>query len=568
MNEWMKKFFEQLKTLWSKWTLLQKLILAGIVLAAIAGTVLLFRVSSAPTMVRLISTPIKTDDELRLITSRLDEERIPFEVGEGNVLYVKDEKIRAQANSILLREDLIPKGTDPWSVFAIDRFTVTDFERNVNLRRAVVQEVRRHIESLGDVDKANVVIEIPEKELFAKDQNPVTASVILYSKPGSDIAANRKKLEGIQKIIQFAVGGLAPENIVITDQNGVVLNDFASMADFDRLERTKREQQLIQRLETQYRAAVLRALQQIYTEDRVRDLNIKIDMDMSKKSVQTEEFFPFTVKPDNPTTPYDDSEVVPSVTRSTNETRYEYQGTGFNPEGPAGAEGQTAPAYKDLQNMVGKATQTQTLRNEEINKRNIEEDRSPSIDRVTISVNIDGVWTRKIDDKGRPVLKPDGGIEREYEPVPSAELKAAEALIQNAVGYSRARGDSVTVQNIRFDRTAQFRAEDEEFLRKQQVSQIILFSLIGLAVLMVSFIVFRLVSRELERRRRLAEEKRALEAQMLRENAIRQAEEQSIEVSMSVEERKRLELQEHAINMAKEHPEDVAQLIRTWLREE
>jgi hypothetical protein len=64
----------------------------------------------------------------------------------------------------------------------------------------------------------------------------------------------------------------------------------------------------------------------------------------------------------------------------------------------------------------------------------------------------------------------------------------------------------------------------------------------------------------------LAEEKRALEAQMLRENAIRQAEEQSIEVSMSVEERKRLELQEHAINMAKEHPEDVAQLIRTWLR--
>ncbi len=568
MNEWMKKFFEQLKALWSKWTLVQKLILAGIVLAAVVGTVFLFRVSSAPTMVRLISTPIKTDDELRLITSRLDEERIPFEVGEGNVLYVKDEKIRAQANAVLLREDLIPKGTDPWSVFAIDRFTVTDFERNVNLRRAIVQEVRRHIESLGDVDKANVVIEIPEKELFSQDQNPVTASVILYPKPGSDITANRKKLEGVQKIIQFAVAGLAPENIVITDQNGVILNDFASMAGLDRIDLTKREQQLIQRLETQYRAAVLRSLQQIYTEDRVRDLNIKIDMDMSKKSIQTEEFFPFTVRPDNPTTPYDDSEIVPSVTRSTSETRYEYQGTGFNPEGPAGAEGQTAPAYKDLQNMVGKATQTQSLRNEEINKRSIDEDRSPSIDRVTISVNIDGVWARKIDEKGRPVIRPDGGIEREYEAIPSTELKAAEALIQNAIGYNRARGDSVTVQNIRFDRTAQFRAEDEEFLRRQQVSQIILFSLIGLAVLMVSFIVFRLVSRELERRRRLAEEKRALEAQMLRENAIRQAEEQSIEVSMSVEERKRLELQEHAINMAKEHPEDVAQLIRTWLREE
>jgi flagellar M-ring protein FliF len=248
-----KKFFGQLKTLWSKWTLVQKLILAGIVVAAVVGLVLVLRVSSEPTMVRLISTPIKTEDELRLITSRLDEERIPFEVGEGNVLYVKDEKIRAQANAVLLREDLIPKGTDPWSVFAIDRFTVTDFERNVNLRRAIVQEVRRHIESLADVDKANVVIEIPEKELFSQDQNPVTASVILYPKPGSDITTNRKKLEGVQKIIQFAVAGLSPENIVITDQNGVMLNDFSSLADFDRLERTKREQQLIQRLETQYR---------------------------------------------------------------------------------------------------------------------------------------------------------------------------------------------------------------------------------------------------------------------------------------------------------------------------
>ncbi|MBL8965452.1 MAG: flagellar M-ring protein FliF, partial [Spirochaetaceae bacterium] len=121
---------------------------------------------------------------------------------------------------------------------------------------------------------------------------------------------------------------------------------------------------------------------------------------------------------------------------------------------------------------------------------------------------------------------------------------------------------------IRFDRSAQFLEEDAAYRRKQQMNQIILFSLIGLAVLMIGFIVFRIVSRELERRRRILEEKRALEQQMLRENAIRQAEEQNIEVSMSVEERKRLELQEHAINMAKEHPEDVAQLIRTWIREE
>ena len=568
MNEAIKKFLEQAKALWAKWTLVQKLILGGIVLACVIAIVLLVRVSAAPTMVKLLGTPIKTDDELRLITSRLDTEGIPYQVGAENQVLVKDEKTALRAKGILIREDLIPKGTDPWAIFDVQRWTTTDFERNVNLRRAVIGQVTRQIEALDDVDKANVTVVMPDKELFQEDQKPVTASVILFAKPGSDLAQNRKKIEGVQKILKFAVEGLKDEDIVITDQDGIILNDFTNLADFDRLEKTKREQKIIQELEAKYRASVLKALQQIYTADRVRDLNIKIDMDMSKKLVKTQEFYPVTIKPDNPRTPYDDSVIVPSVTRSKEETNSEWQGTGFNPEGPAGAEGQTAPAYKDLQNMQGKYTTKTVKDNEEINQRNIDEDRSPSIERITASVNIDGVWQWKYDDKGRIKFMPQGGIDREYVPIPTEELKQAEALIQGAIGYNRDRGDSVSVQNIRFDRNVQFKNEDEGYFRKQQTNQIILYSLIGLAVIMIAFIVFRVVSRELERRRRISEEKRAIEQSMLRENAIRQAEEQNIEVSMSVEERKRLELQEQAINMAKEHPEDVAQLIRTWLREE
>ena len=74
--------------------------------------------------------------------------------------------------------------------------------------------------------------------------------------------------------------------------------------------------------------------------------------------------------------------------------------------------------------------------------------------------------------------------------------------------------------------------------------------------------------REVERRRRLKEEERLRNQQLEREKRLWDAEQAGMEVSMSVEERKRLELQENAINMAKEHPEDVALLIRTWLMEE
>ncbi len=95
-----------------------------------------------------------------------------------------------------------------------------------------------------------------------------------------------------------------------------------------------------------------------------------------------------------------------------------------------------------------------------------------------------------------------------------------------------------------------------------------MFSLIGLAIIIVSAVLFRLISKELERRRRLREEELSRQHQAMREAALRSAEEEGIDVEMSVQERARIEMQENAINMAREHPEDVAQLIRTWLAEE
>jgi flagellar M-ring protein FliF len=418
------------------------------------------------------------------------------------------------------------------------------------------------------VDDANVAIVFPEKELFLSDQKPITASVIITPKPGSDITANRKKIEGIQKTLKFAVEGLSDEFISITDQTGLMLNDFTGMADMDRLTRIEREQKFIRQQEAQYRAIVLTGLQKTYTSDRVRDLNIKIDMDMSKKAIDTEEFFPITIKPRTPGLPYDDSELAQSITRSKSTSDTKWEGTGYNPEGPAGVEGQTPPAFKDMSNLYGRMTQATNTHNEEINRKVTQEERSPQIDRMTVSVNIDGKWKWKYDEKGNPVVLPDGTIDREYTPVPPEELRSTQLLIQSAVGYNAARGDSVTVQNIQFDRTREFAEEDAAYFRKKQIQTTVLIFLLGLTILLVSFIIFRLISRELERRRRLAEDERARREQALRESAIATAEEEGVDVSISVEERTRMELLESVANMAKEHPEDCAQLIRTWLLEE
>lgn len=567
MNEWLKKLLSQIQTLWTKWTVIQKGIFAAIAVVAIVAVILLFSVSASPTMVPLIDTPINDEFLRDKIIIRLNEENVRTTVSANGMIHVPDEASARRMRALLIREDLIPQGTDPWALFDVERWTITDFERNVNKRRAIIEEVRQHIKALDDIDDASVVVNIPENTLFMEDQNPVSASVVLYPKPGSDIVTNRGKVEGIQKILKYAVEGLEDDNITIADNTGVVLNDFEGMREWDRLSRIEKEQKLIAQLEAQYRVRILNALQHIYGMDRVRDLNLKVDMDMSDKQVVTKDYLPTVIRPDNPETPYDDSEIVPSVTLSSETSTTRWQGSGFNPEGPAGVEGQTAPAYKDMSNLYGLSEQSIVKKNELVGERQTSETVSPSMGRRTVSVNIDGIWVKKRDENGNYIVT-NGQIEREYVAISSEELQSAQKAVQDAIGFNRARGDSVSVLNIQFDRSAEFAKEDLAYLKKKQTEQTILYSLIALAVILVSFIIYRMITRELERRRRLKEEELLRKHQMEREKTLWEAEQAGMEVSMSVEERKRLELQENAINMAKEHPEDVALLIRTWLMEE
>ena len=568
MNEWLKKLLTQVKDLWAKGSLVQKVIFIGIILLVIGAIILILTLSSTPTSVALYNIAITDEAARDKILYRLSEENIPVSVNAAGILTVPDEATARKARTILVREDLTPSNVSPWNLFDTERWTTTDFERNVNLLRSITSQVTQHIESLEEVDRANVVITMPERTLFASDQNPTTASVIIYQRPGSDILTNKKKIQGIQKLLMFAVEGLKEENISIADSTGAILNDFAGMEDIERVDVVAKEQKLIATLETQYRAKVLTALQQIFGADRVRDLNIKIDMDMSKRLVSATEYSPITIKSDNPDTPYDDSQLVESITLSSETVTKRWTGTGYNPEGPAGAEGQTPPVYSDMSNLYGLSEESGVKKNEVINTKQIQEEKSPTIDRVTVSVNIDGTWRKKYDEKGQIIFLPNGAIDREYIPIDPAILTNAQSLVQDAIGYNRTRGDSVSVQNIQFDRTAQFEAEDAAFLRAQQTRRTVFYVLTGIVAVLLAFMIFRVISREIEKRRRLREEELLRKHRMEREKILWESEQAGMEVTMSVEERKRAELQENAIAMAKDHPEDVAMLIRTWLMEE
>jgi flagellar M-ring protein FliF len=336
----------------------------------------------------------------------------------------------------------------------------------------------------------------------------------------------------------------------------------------DRLNIIEREQRQRQALEARLSAQVLRELQNIFSADRVRGLNVSIEMDMSLMTVETNEIIPTVIRERTPGLPFDDSEILPYLMLSLSESETRWRGSGIHPEGPPGVEGHVPPAFRDMTNHYGEMIQETRVHNHEMGRRRIQEERSPQIGRTTVSVNIDGTWRIAHDERGNPVIAPDGSIQREYTPLPEEQRLAAVSLVQNAIGFSAARGDSVTVQNIAVDRSAQFAEEDAAYFRQRQMETMVLVFLLGVVLLLVGFVVFRIVAREMERRRRLQEEERARREQQLRESAMAEAEQDGLDVSISVEDRGRMELMESVVNLAKEHPEDCARLLRTWLLEE
>lgn len=570
MNEWFKNMIEKFQNFWKTSSVIVKVIVIGIALAVVGAVIFAVNVSGSDSTVKLFPQAVTDESVRNQILDRVARENVQVYVNDEGVISVNDEKTARRIRTLLSVEGLAPSNYDPFAEFYNRSWSTTDAEQNVRRKNAISAALKQHLESLSDIDVAFVTLVLPDKALFASEQNPVTASIAIRPSRTSDILSDRRKVKGIQDYILKAVEGLSAENLTIIDQNGHILNDFEGMAESDRVSIIEKQQKLIRKMEAQLEAKVLAALQNNYTSDRITDVIAHYEMDMSEKNSDSTIYSPIQIRPDNPDTPYDDSEYRDTLPISQQTVTKEWQGTGYNPEGPAGVEGQTPPVYSDVSNVIGKSTETGVSQNNVINTTHITEKVAPQPGRITISANIDGVWKLKKDPKTHEYVinEEDGSLVREYTPISPEDLAKIKEYVEAAVGFSKSRNDIVTITNIPIDHTQEFREFDEAYFKKLQTRRTVLLVLVAVAVVLIGFILFRIISKEIERRRRAREEELLRQQQLAREQALWEAKDEAQTVTMSVEESRRAELQENAINMAKEHPEDVAMLIRTWLMEE
>ncbi|MCL1834073.1 MAG: flagellar M-ring protein FliF, partial [Leptospirales bacterium] len=447
-------------------------------------------------------------------------------------------------------------------------WALTDKELDVKYMRALRGEIQKHIESLKNIDKASVEIAMSDDTIYYENQTPYTAAVTVHLAPGYD-KLSTKEIKGITFLVSRSVPRLKPENVTVTDEFGKIISDFD-----DDLENLKGEYTIIEyrkKIEEQARVRMLKdirdGLEKIYTPDRIQIVRLNMDFNWDKISEEQTEYTPITWTPDDPTVPYSTREVKESISVSNKKTARHFQGHGWNPEGPAGTDSNTPPGYKAADDQFAKYDETEDIVNNAVNKTTRSISRAPyDISRVSMSVAIDGLQDLPRLPNGEYDLDPNKSPVQTL--LTAEELKKAENIVKSAINFNIARGDKVTVENIMFDRTSYWNSLRDEFRKKEQIKMLVLAILIALAVLFVGFILFKSIQRELERRRRAREEALALEQQRMREAALKAAEAEGIDVELSLEERARLELQQSALQLAKERPDDVAKLLRTWLAEE
>ena len=106
---------------------------------------------------------------------------------------------------------------------------------NVNMLRALEGELSRTISSLSQVESARVHLVMPRQEIFSRDKQEPTASVMLKLRGMSDLS--KEQVGGITHLVAAAVPGLKPSKVTLLDSNGHLLaggggddNDSANVA--------------------------------------------------------------------------------------------------------------------------------------------------------------------------------------------------------------------------------------------------------------------------------------------------------------------------------------------------
>lgn len=565
MQDFINKLISQVKNIFSKTTKVQKAIVIGILVVALGAIIATIILSSRRTGTLLFQKALSQEDA-RNVISVLEASNIKYQYRNGFIT-LNNMSDKAKAELELVKEGKMPTSLDGWELFDSPRIGITDVELDINKRRSLTKAITQLLTKLEFVQEATVDLAFPKKEYLTDVDAPVTASVVIKAEPfKEEILRDPKTVRGLQRLIAMGVDKLQPEFVTITDSVGLVLTDFTDEAANLKLKVAQEELKIVDRERKKIENKIRQTLGRIYT-NRV-ETTIALELIWDEVTITNNSVMPIVLKEDDPSTPYDDSIITNKVQVSSRTVTEDWKGQQFIPQGAAGAEENVPPGYKDKTDRWQTYTKTDTQDNYELSKRyEAIKKGSYQIGKISAAVALDGRWTRVYDERGNPVITNGTSYVREYHPVSAEEIRNVTSLVQAAIGYNLKRGDQVSVTHLQFDHWDRFDAEDARIMRNNFIKKTLVIAMISLLALFILVLIVRAIQKELARRRRLREEELERKQMEMRRQAMMNVNEEPI-TEMNLEDAARKKLMEEVIRVSHERPEDVAQLLRTWMADD
>jgi flagellar M-ring protein FliF len=213
-------FLQKIVAVWQKINVVQRALLIAIILAMGAIGTLLTHWAKLPDMQILYAD--LNPEEASKITDKISEKGIAYELRNGGKsVYAPSEKIYQLR--IDLAKDGLPGGDKGgYSLFDNEKIGISPFVQNVNLKRALQDELAKSIQMIDGVLLARIHIVSNEQAIFNASQSQKSASVVLKLKPGYRLS--NTNIAAIANLVAGSVEGLKTENITIVDSDGRLLS--------------------------------------------------------------------------------------------------------------------------------------------------------------------------------------------------------------------------------------------------------------------------------------------------------------------------------------------------------
>ena len=361
-------------------------------------------------------------EQATTIMGKLREKNIDFRIEDGGAtITVPNQLVHTTQMAMAAELGGTKIGTiGGLELFDKQDFGATSYAQRINYQRALQGELTRAINSLDAVKQSKVILALPAKKTFLEEGGKPTASVVVELHPGKSLT--EEQVKGITYLVANAVEGLEAEKITVVDQRGKMLSkshDAATSGSTAVMEmQAKKERELEDKLES--------ILSRVVGSGKVI---ARVNVQMNARQINTVE-----EKVDA-----DGAAVLSQVTEDEN-----LNGSRTNPTGVPGSRA----------NIPGAGDTGQVGFNQDVNKelkninykvpttvRNIREG-AGAIERISVAVLVDGVTVNKTGENG--------DVTSEYQERTAAELAKYENIVKNAIGFTEGRGDSVKIENIRF----------------------------------------------------------------------------------------------------------------------